>query len=172
MRIDFHCDKIQDNEVMLSYNMSSRVGKAIGSFFGFFNQKVNRQLSQADKDITKKVDTFGRESFSEETRSKWTSITDKASELNGQLTEMVKPIGTKIGEFTTEIENSYRNSNSTVIKGFRGTFRDIKSSHSKPRTQSTMATDSGTRLTKLIRWGRKGTKGTNATPAPLSSPRR
>lgn len=53
---------------------------------------MNKHVHNAGKTIDQKVERFSRDSFSEDTRSKWSSIKDKASSINDKMTEIVKPI--------------------------------------------------------------------------------
>jgi hypothetical protein len=47
VRIDFHCEKILENEVMINFLTSSKVGKTVGKFFGFLSSKINPHFNTA-----------------------------------------------------------------------------------------------------------------------------
>lgn len=50
---------------MVNFTTSVKVGKAIGKFFGFVNNKLNPPLKKAGDVIDEKVDRASRASFSE-----------------------------------------------------------------------------------------------------------
>lgn len=65
IRIDYHCDRVLDNEIVINYTRTTKIAKAIGNFFGFFSHKVDKEAQEAEKTINDKVDRFSRESFSD-----------------------------------------------------------------------------------------------------------
>ena len=64
VRVQFHCGKVQENEPIVNYTTSTKIGNAIGKFFGFINRKVDPPLQKADKSFGEKVNRVSRESFS------------------------------------------------------------------------------------------------------------
>ena len=45
---------------MITYNSSTKIGRAFGRFFGFINEKINPHFHFAGKKIDKKVDEISR----------------------------------------------------------------------------------------------------------------
>lgn len=48
--------------------------------------------------------------------------------MNGKLTEIIKPIGTKIGEVTQNVKTTYKTSENTYVKSFRQFTTEAESS--------------------------------------------
>lgn len=124
VRIDFHCEKVLENEIAINHNGTAKIGRAIGNFFGFISSKFTSPVRVAEKTINTKVERFSRESFSDETRSKWSTIKEKAASFNDKMTDIIKPIGDKLSEVKEGIGHSYQQSNNKYVKSFRGTLAE------------------------------------------------
>lgn len=137
VRLDFHADNVMENEIVLTYNKVTKIGKAFGGLFGSLSKKVIQKTAKVEKKINEKVDRFSRESFSEQTRSKWEKVKDTMSQVNEKLTTIIKPINESIAAVATNVGEKYKNSENQYIKAFRGIFTFMQSLQRKLKIPST-----------------------------------
>lgn len=92
VRLDYHIDNVLENEIVLTFNKISKIGKAFGGLFGKVSKKIIQKTAKVEEKFNEKVDRFSRESFSEQTRSKWGNVKESMSQVNEKITNIIKPI--------------------------------------------------------------------------------
>lgn len=137
VRLDFHIDNVLENEIVLTYNKVTKIGKAFGGLFGSLSKKIAQKTVKVEEQFNEKVDRFSRESFSEQTRSKWGKVKDTMSQVNEKLTTIIKPINESIAAVAVNVGEKYKNSDNQYVKAFRGIFTFIQNSQKKLRIPST-----------------------------------
>lgn len=120
VRLDFHIDNVLENEIALTFNKVSKLGKAFGELFGKVSKKMIQKTAKVEEQFNEKVDRFSRDSFSEQTRSKWGKVKDSLSQVNEKLTNIIKPINESIAVVATNVGEMYKSSNNQFVKSFRG----------------------------------------------------
>ena len=78
----------------------------------FDTNKYNRESRIA-------IDKVSKDTFSENTLSKWQLFKKKCSGLNDKMTEALKPVSEKCKEITDDIGMSFDKSENSFIKGVR-----------------------------------------------------
>lgn len=66
----------------MTFNKVTKIGKAFGGLFRSLSKKIAQKTVKVEEQFNEKVDRFSRESFSEQTRSKWGKVKDSMSHVN------------------------------------------------------------------------------------------
>lgn len=109
-----------ENEIIINFNKTAKIGKALGGFFGALNNKISKKASEAETKFQEELRRVSRESFSDSTRSKWDSFVEKAANLNEKMTEIIKPVNEVINNAVNQLGEKYNSSNNQIVVTLRG----------------------------------------------------